>query len=83
MSRDDTNVKKLLELFSEILAVPDVTVDDDFFDLGGHSLLGMRLVNRVRAELGVDLELYHLFDAPTVTELAREVEAASALRTAL
>jgi acyl carrier protein len=73
----DRNKVILLQLFSEILGVPDVTVSDDFFELGGHSLLGLRLINRVRTELSVDLELYHLFDAPTVAELALEVEVAA------
>ncbi|TNH29624.1 acyl carrier protein [Micromonospora orduensis] len=73
---DEATQEAVRRLFGEVLGVPDVAVDEDFFDLGGHSLLGLRLVNRIRAELGAELELYHIFDAPTVAELVVEVQTA-------
>ncbi|MER5208126.1 amino acid adenylation domain-containing protein [Streptomyces sp. NPDC002825] len=55
----------LCALFAEILDVPRVGIDDNFFALGGHSLLGVRLVNRVRGVLGIERTVRDLFRTPT------------------
>jgi amino acid adenylation domain-containing protein len=59
----------LCGIFAEVLGVPQVGVDDSFFDLGGQSLQAMRLTSRIQAALGADVPIAALFDAPTVTDL--------------
>ncbi|MFD9800127.1 amino acid adenylation domain-containing protein [Streptomyces sp. NPDC059071] len=66
----DERERALCVLFGEILGIDDITIDDDFFELGGHSLLATRLIGRARTELGAELAIGDLFQAPTVAALA-------------
>jgi len=62
--------KTLAEMWAEVLGVERVGVNDNFFDMGGHSLLAVRLFIRIRKWTGLDLPLATLLRTPTVRALA-------------
>jgi acyl carrier protein len=65
--------KDLVEIWVQVLGMEQVSVHDDFFDLGGDSMLSTQLVSRLRETFAVELLLRDLFTAPTVAELAVEI----------
>ena len=73
----------LCEVFAEVLGLEQVSPEDNFFDLGGHSLAAMRLAGRVRSVLGKELRLAEVFNASTVAELAQRMVEADKLRPVL
>ncbi|HEX6042688.1 non-ribosomal peptide synthase/polyketide synthase, partial [Longimicrobium sp.] len=64
----------LVGMWRELLGIAEIGIHDDFFRLGGHSLLGLQLASRVREAFRVELPLRALFDAPTVAQLALVIE---------
>ena len=69
--------KRIANIWQELLGLDKVGVQDSFFDLGGHSLLATRLILRLRQDFQVQLPLRALFEAPTITMLARAVNQAN------
>ncbi|WP_245435613.1 amino acid adenylation domain-containing protein [Microvirga calopogonii] len=66
--------KTLAALWCDLLKVDSIGRNDNFFGLGGHSLLVMRAVSRLRETFGVDVQLRNLFERPTVAELAEVID---------
>jgi len=66
----DAIERDLAAIWKEMLGVQQVSVDDDFFELGGQSLIALRLFNRIRKQYGVELPLSVLFQAPTIAATA-------------
>ncbi len=70
----------IADIWSELLAVPELGIHDDFFELGGHSLLAVQVVERLRSSVGLaaELPLTVLFDTPTIAQLAQRMTGAAA-----
>jgi amino acid adenylation domain-containing protein len=68
----------LANIWSNLLNIRNVGITDNFFDLGGHSLMAMQVIARIRKEFEVDIPISVLFEAPTIRGLAKEVERAIA-----
>jgi len=61
---------RLAGFWAELLGVDQIGTDDNFFDLGGHSLVAVRLFARIRKAWNVDFPISVLFDAPTIQKIA-------------
>jgi amino acid adenylation domain-containing protein len=66
--------EELVKILAPLLKLQRVGVNDNFFLLGGHSLLGTQLIARISESFGVELTLLKLFDHPTVAEMSSEIE---------
>lgn len=66
--------RKTADIWQELLGIEKVGIDDNFFDLGGHSLIATQLVSQLRQDFQVELSPRHIFEAPTIAELALVIE---------
>lgn len=67
--------KQLADLLSEMLDVAPIGMTDNFFTLGGHSLMAMRVLARVRERFGVDMTIRDFFESETLAQVAAGIEA--------
>jgi amino acid adenylation domain-containing protein len=65
--------RSLANIWQQVLRVAMVGVEDNFFDLGGHSLLLVRLIQEIQNSLGLEVSLMEVFEHPTVASLARHL----------
>ncbi len=74
--------QNLMELWQEILGLERVGLQDNFFDLGGHSLLLVQIRHQLRERFGWDLSLLELFECPTISLLAARLREQQGMETA-
>nr|HMQ61520.1 phosphopantetheine-binding protein [Flavilitoribacter sp.] len=60
-------------IWQEVLGHEKISMDDDFFDLGGHSLKAVQIISRIISEFRITLEVKDIFDHTTIRQLAAEV----------
>jgi natural product biosynthesis luciferase-like monooxygenase protein len=68
----------LIEMWQKVLQISTVGTQDNFFDLGGNSLVAVRLIGEIRSIFNVDLPLITLFQSPTIIEISGQIMAKSA-----
>lgn len=69
--------ERIHKIWREVLGKKDLALHDNFFDVGGHSLIGARLINRITKELKVELTFRDIVTNPTIYALSRYVESRS------
>lgn len=65
----------LVKMFAEVLALPLVSVEDNFFDLGGNSLQALRLLSRIGMQFGLKLKVRLLYGSSTIASIAAKIGA--------
>ncbi|SFW61371.1 non-ribosomal peptide synthetase [Chitinophaga sancti] len=68
----------IAQIWQEVFHISKVGIDDNFFDMGGHSLLAMRLISGIRKEMNADLAVKDLFTSPTIRDLSALVQGRTA-----
>ena len=71
MAPRDEAEERIAKVWQELLGIDPVGVHDNFFDLGGNSLMAIRVIARLKSELGVNVSEVSIFEGPTVAALAR------------
>jgi len=67
----DEDERRVAKVWEELLGIDRIGVHDNFFDLGGNSLMAIRVISRLKKDLGVDVSEVSIFEGPTVASLAR------------
>ena len=64
----------IAEIWKDILSVDRINIEDNFFAIGGHSILSTRVVSRIREKINVNLSMQNLFEYPTISMLAGYID---------
>ncbi|NEQ48307.1 MAG: SDR family NAD(P)-dependent oxidoreductase [Leptolyngbya sp. SIOISBB] len=73
--------KAIATIWQELLGIAPIGIHDNFFELGGHSLLAIQVLSRLQAAFNREVGLHHLFERPTITDLATVLSESEAIST--
>jgi amino acid adenylation domain-containing protein len=68
------NEKKIYEIWSDVLKTKNISLNDNFFEIGGNSLLAITVMSKIKSTLRVDLNLRIFFDSPRIKDLADAID---------
>lgn len=71
---------KLVEMWKDILSLDKVSINDNFFEVGGHSLRATILISRICKEFRVDIPLHEVFEKPTIKELSKYIDSSDKVK---
>jgi NAD(P)-dependent dehydrogenase (short-subunit alcohol dehydrogenase family)/acyl carrier protein len=77
-SQDEVE-RKLLELWRNYFGKPEITMDDDFFSIGGDSLKALTMIGRIHKMLNIDISIQEFFNRPTLRKLSEYIQSPGAL----
>jgi NAD(P)-dependent dehydrogenase (short-subunit alcohol dehydrogenase family)/acyl carrier protein len=66
--------KRIVTIWQELLGIDELGIHDNFFDLGGNSLIGLKVLSRLKKELGIEIPVVSLFEGPTAAALAQVID---------
>lgn len=66
--------QEITDIWCQVFNQEQIGIYDNFFELGGHSLLAIQIVSRLRQKLAIEILLPHLFESPTVADIAQRVQ---------
>ncbi|WP_419799279.1 MAG: beta-ketoacyl synthase N-terminal-like domain-containing protein [Terasakiella sp.] len=69
--------KQMIAVWQNVLAIPQIGIEDNFYDLGGDSLIAIKVLSRLRDVFAVELSVNDLFERPTVKQLSERLEVMS------
>ncbi len=67
--------KRIAQIWQDLLGIEQIGIYDNFFDLGGNSLIGLQIIARIKKEFDIQVPIVALFEAPTISTLAKYLRA--------
>ncbi|UPW84182.1 non-ribosomal peptide synthetase [Lysinibacillus sp. Ag94] len=74
VSPSNKTEKDISDIWEEALCIEDVGVESNFFKIGGHSLLGVKIISKINKAFETELRLRDIFETPTIRELASKID---------